>query len=152
MLHCSQRTHQLHGKLMFVDSVMCFQLHNGPLPLWRCSVLWGETGNRDAGWRVLHGWDELRPTFKVLFLWRQHRVAIQKVARQGQRLLDKVLGQIELLGHRIYHTQTGLVVWEELPEQTPVLLCELLTYVLILSLLFLLFFQSIAPVLVRAVL
>lgn len=152
MLHCSQKTHQLYGQVKFVDLVMCFQLHNSPLPLWRCSVLWGEAGNCDAGRRVLHRWNEFCPTFKVLFLWGQHCVTIQKVTWQGQCLLDKVLGQIELLGHRIYHTQIRLVVWEELPEQTPVLLCKRMTYVLILSLLFLVFFQSIAPVLVQAVL
>lgn len=152
MLHWPQRTHQLYVKLRFVDLVMCFQLHNGPLSLWRCSVLRGEAGNRDAGGRVLHRWDELCPTFKVLFLWRQHCVTIQKVAWQGQRLLDQVLGQIELLGHGIYHAQIGLVVWEELPEQTPVLLCKLMTYVLILSLLFFIFIRSIAPFLVRVVL
>lgn len=152
MLHCSHRTQQLYGNLMFVDLVMCFQLHNGPLPLWRCSVLWGEAGNCDAGRWVLHRWNELCPTFKVLFLWGQHCVTIQKVAGQGQCLLDKVLGQIELLGHRIDHAQIGLMVWEELPEQIPVLLCKLMTCVLVLSLLFLVFFQSIALVLVRAVL
>lgn len=152
MKRCSQRTHQRYSKLTFVDSVMCFQLHNGPLPLWRRSVLWREAGNCDAGGWVLHGWDELCPAFEVLFLRGQDRFAIQKVTRQGQGLLDEVLGQVELLGHRIYHTQIGLVVWEELPEQSPVLLCKPVTFLLKLPLLFLVFFQSIIPVLLRAVL
>lgn len=130
---------------------MCFQFHDGPLPLWRCSVLRGEAGHCDAGGRVLHGRDELRPAFEGLLLWGQECLRVQTVTWQGQCLLDKILGQIELLGHRIYHAQIGLLVWEELPEQAPVLLCKLTAFVIVPSLLFLLCFQSNIPVLVRAV-
>lgn len=131
---------------------MCFQLHDGPLPLRRCSILWGEAGHCNAGGRVLHGRDELRPAFKGLFLWRQACLRVQTVTWQGQSLLDEILGQIELLGHRVYDAQVGLVVREELPEQAPVPLCKLTAFVLVPSLLFLLCLQSIIPVLVRAVL
>lgn len=135
-----------------VQSVMCFQFHDGPLPLWRCCILWGEAGHCDAGGRVLHGWDELRPAFEGLLLWGQECLRVQTVTWQGQRLLDKVLCQIELLGHRINHAQIGLMVWKELPEQAPVLVCKLFAFVFAPScLLFLFHFQSNIPVLVRAV-
>lgn len=118
------------------QSVMCFQLHNGPLPLRRCSILRGEAGHCDAGGWILHGWDELRPAFESLFLWGPECLRVQTVTWQGQSLLDEVLCQIELLGHRIYHSEIGLMVCEELPEQTPILLCKLTAFIDVLSLLF----------------
>lgn len=131
---------------------MCFQFHDGPLPLWRCSVFWGEAGHCDAGGGVLHGRDELRPAFEGLLLWGQEGMWVQAVTWQWQCLLDKVLGQVELLRHRVYDAQTGLVVCKELPEQAPVLLCKLTAFVIIFSLLFFACLQFNISVLVQAVL
>ena len=131
---------------------MCFQFHDGPLPLWRRSIFGGEAGHRDAGGGVLHGRDELRPAFEGLLLRGQEAVWVQAVTWQGQRLLDKVLGQVELLRHGVNDAQIGLVVWEELPEQAPVPLCKLTALVIVPSLLLFLCLQFNFPVLVRAVL
>lgn len=148
----SQRRRRLSRRLSSVQSVMCFQFHDGPLPLRRCSVFWGEAGHCDAGGGVLHGWDELRPAFEGLLLWGQEGLRVQAVTRKGQCLLDKVLGQVELLRHRVYDAQIGLVVWEELPEQAPVPLRKLIAFVTVPSLLFFLCLHFNFPVLVRAVL
>lgn len=132
-----------------------FQLHDGPLALWGGGVLRGEAGHRDAGGRVVHGRDELGPALEALLLGRQDgRLRIQAVARQGQRLLDEVLGQVKLLGHGVDHAQGGLVVREQLPEQAPVLLGKtavpsLLWLWLLLLVLLLLGLQSYVPALVQ---
>lgn len=132
--------------------MVCFQLHDGPLALRGRSVLRGEAGHGDAGGRVLHGRDELRPALEALLLRGQEGLRVQTVTRQGQRLLDEVLGQVKLLGHRVYHAQGGLVLREELPEQAPVLLGKLTAFDPVPSLLgVLLGFQSYVPVLVQTV-
>lgn len=111
--------------------MMSLQLHDGPLPLWRRSIFGGEAGHGDAGGGVVHGRDELGPALEGLFLRGQEGLRVQAVAWQGERLLDEVLSQVELLGHGVYDSQIGLVVREELPEQAPVPLCKLTAFVLV---------------------
>lgn len=110
---------------------MRLQLHDGPLPLRGGGVLRGEAGHRDAGGRVLHGRDELRPALEGLLVRGQEAPRVQAVAGQRQRLLDQVLGQVELLGHGVNDAQVGLAVREKPPEQAPVPLGEPIVLVVV---------------------
>ncbi|KAJ8406313.1 hypothetical protein AAFF_G00305440, partial [Aldrovandia affinis] len=98
------------------------EFHDGPLALRRSGVLGGVAGDGDAGGGVVQGGDELRPPLEGLLLLV---ALLEVVTGQRQRLLDQVLGQVQVLGNAVCDAQAGVLIREQLAEQGPVPLREL---------------------------